>query len=267
MSFFRVNVQNIKTDKENFDASHPLFGKQVVFTGELTLIDRKSAAQAVKDAGGVLKNGMSRTINYLVVGNQDPKVVGEKGISSKELKATELIEKGFDIKLISETQFTELLQHNSQDNKIIPQIVTDDSDGISLIHLVSEDARKLIHDFLYQHLYQNRKNYGFLINDALNELIDRNIFITVADPIAMLDPYGRNQINDLVGPYNLPGFKKNWKREVLIEWIDSHASNLIPEITKSSIAVTLHPSLTNDMRKIYSHLKQELRENNDWWLE
>jgi DNA polymerase-3 subunit epsilon len=46
-------------------------------------------------------------VNYLIVGTQDKTLVGEDGISNKEKKAYELIEKGLAIKILTEDEFIE----------------------------------------------------------------------------------------------------------------------------------------------------------------
>ncbi|MFK9094447.1 hypothetical protein [Bacillus salipaludis] len=55
-----------------------------------------------------VKSGVSSKTDFLVVGIQD-KSFGKGGISTKEKKAYELIEKGRAIKLINESEFISLL--------------------------------------------------------------------------------------------------------------------------------------------------------------
>lgn len=106
----RVKISEIAATVETYDETHTLFGKSVVFTGELTSIERKDAMQKVVDLGGLVKSGVSSKTNYLVVGAQDKAIVGEDGLSSKEEKAYALIEKGINIKIIKENEFIRLLE-------------------------------------------------------------------------------------------------------------------------------------------------------------
>ena len=99
ISFF--NLQN---------EGHILFVKNVVFTGDLQTIDRKSAMQKVVDLGGLVKSGVSGKTNYLVVGQQDKAQVGDGGLSTKEKKAYALKEQGIEIKIIRETEFLALIE-------------------------------------------------------------------------------------------------------------------------------------------------------------
>lgn len=146
-------------------------------------------------------------------------------------------------------------QYQSDLQKIINQLSLDE--GISLINSVSDDSQQTVKEYLYQHLYQKRDEYGFLISDNIIELIKQNIFIVIENKVALFDSYGRNDINKMVTPYNLTGFKKNWKKEVLVEWIISNHPNIVPEITKDSIVVSMHPQFTKTKRKVYSHLNKK----------
>jgi DNA polymerase-3 subunit epsilon len=47
--------------------------------------------------------------DFLIVGQQDIKVVGENGISESHLKAIELIENGYSLKILSEEDFYEII--------------------------------------------------------------------------------------------------------------------------------------------------------------
>lgn len=108
--FNRVRVNEIAATVETFDENHILFGKNVVFTGELQSMDRKTAMQKVVDLGGILKYGVSQKTNFLVVGKQDRALVGEDGLSTKEEKTYALIEKGIDIKILNENTFLKMLK-------------------------------------------------------------------------------------------------------------------------------------------------------------
>lgn len=107
--FNKVNVNEVEASIETFNETHIFFGKTFVFTGELQSIERKTAMQKVVDLGGVLKSGVSKKVNYLVVGQQDNSLVGEGGLSTKEKKAYVLIEQEVDIKILNEDEFLKLL--------------------------------------------------------------------------------------------------------------------------------------------------------------
>lgn len=96
------------------DEAHPLYGKNIVFTGELS-IEREDAMQIAVDVGAVIKGNVSGKTDFLVVGQQDLTLVGSSGISGKERKAKELNDsrKGH-IRILSEQEFMELIQQKTE---------------------------------------------------------------------------------------------------------------------------------------------------------
>jgi DNA polymerase III subunit epsilon len=72
-------------------------------------LDIKIAMQKVVDLGRVIKSNVSSKTNYFVDGIQDKSLVGEDGLSTKEEKAYDLINKGINIKVINESQFMSLI--------------------------------------------------------------------------------------------------------------------------------------------------------------
>ena len=87
-------------------ANHCLiYQKNVVFTGALSSMKRTDAQQIIADIGGLNQNGVNRETNFLVVGQQDYRIVGEDGMSSKQEKAIKLIEKGAALEILSEDEF------------------------------------------------------------------------------------------------------------------------------------------------------------------
>ena len=81
------------------------YGRTVVFTGTLLSMQRKDAQQLVADIGGINGNGITKNTDFSVVGQQDYRVVGEDGMSSKQEKAMVLIEKGSELEILSEDEF------------------------------------------------------------------------------------------------------------------------------------------------------------------
>lgn len=99
------------TPTQCIDPNHPLCGKHIVFTGELSM-PRGDAMQLAVNAGAIVKTGVSRKTNYLIVGKQDINLVGEDGLSSKEEKAYALNKQGTaNIVFLNEDQFLHLVQN------------------------------------------------------------------------------------------------------------------------------------------------------------
>jgi DNA polymerase III subunit epsilon len=72
--FNKIHIKDMVAIEETFDENHELYGKNVVFTGELPSLDRKEAMQKVVDLGGFVKSGVSIKTDFLVVGKQDKAV-------------------------------------------------------------------------------------------------------------------------------------------------------------------------------------------------
>lgn len=112
--FSDVQTSKIIPTVNSIDQKAPLFGKNIVFTGELS-IDRSSAMQIAVNAGAVIKSSVSRKTNFLVVGVQDKTLVGDSGLSTKEKKAHQLNESGaVSIKIIDESTFLSLARNEGK---------------------------------------------------------------------------------------------------------------------------------------------------------
>lgn len=107
--FSDATTTGITSTKSNFDTSHPFYGKSIVLTGELSSMTRSIAMQKIADVGGLLKGSVSTRTDYLIVGEQNPSIVDDTGMSTKEKKAYALQEDGCDIKIIDEQEFLDLL--------------------------------------------------------------------------------------------------------------------------------------------------------------
>lgn len=92
-----------------FDPFHPVYHHVFVFSGSLRTMDRMAACQKVADLGGINGNSVTKKTNYLVVGDQDPKLLRGHTKSSKQIKAEQLAEQGQNIQIITETEFLKLL--------------------------------------------------------------------------------------------------------------------------------------------------------------
>lgn len=80
-----------------------LAGKSFLFTGALEAFTRKQAEDKVAANGGVNASGVSKTLDYLVIG------AGKGAKSSKQTKAEKLIEGGAAIEIIGEQAFLAMI--------------------------------------------------------------------------------------------------------------------------------------------------------------
>ena len=59
----------------------------------------------IVDVGGIATDSVTTKTDILVVGQQDYRKVGDSGMSHKQTKALQLLEKGKDIEILSESEF------------------------------------------------------------------------------------------------------------------------------------------------------------------
>lgn len=109
-SYANVRPSDIRPASVVTDIGHPLYGKNIVFTGQMS-IEREIAMQLAANVGAVNKSSVSGKTDYLVVGVQDKLLVGEDGLSTKEEKAYALNAAGkAQIKIIREDEFIRMVR-------------------------------------------------------------------------------------------------------------------------------------------------------------
>ena len=84
-------------------------GLNICFTGDLS-ISRTDIAEIAAKNGFNVKAGVSKKLNYLVVGSQDLTLLAGYEKSSKHRKAEELIQSGMDIEILVEKEFLTLIK-------------------------------------------------------------------------------------------------------------------------------------------------------------
>jgi DNA polymerase-3 subunit epsilon len=89
------------------------YGEVLVFTGALA-IPRREAADLAAAIGCQVESGVTKETTMLVVGDQDIKKLAGHQKSSKHRKAEELIEKGFQIRILKESDFKELARLSTE---------------------------------------------------------------------------------------------------------------------------------------------------------
>lgn len=101
----KTKTKEIQGDSEKIDEGSYFYQKTVCFTGKLNYSCRNNLQQKIADIGGYPVDSVTFKTDVLVVGQQDYRIVGEDGISSKQKKAIELKDKGHDIEIMSESDF------------------------------------------------------------------------------------------------------------------------------------------------------------------
>ncbi|MBR1810755.1 MAG: ribonuclease H-like domain-containing protein [Clostridia bacterium] len=110
----KLAVSQIETTRESFDENHPFYGKVCVFTGTLAEMQRKDAAQLVVDLGGNCEDRVTQRTNFLILGNNDYCKSIKDGKSNKHKKAEQLKLQGYDIEVIPESVFYEMIGYEEE---------------------------------------------------------------------------------------------------------------------------------------------------------
>lgn len=87
------------------------YGESVCFTGQLSM-SRQDAAELASQAGLRVKTGVTKNVEYLVVGEQDITLLAGKNKSSKHLKAEQLRASGHNILILQEKDFIEMIKNH-----------------------------------------------------------------------------------------------------------------------------------------------------------
>lgn len=98
-------IKIIEGNVEKNDPDSYFYGKCVCFTGTMSFSFRNDLKQYIADIGGIPVNAVTRETDILVVGQQDYRIVGESGMSAKQRKALDLLNKGYEIEILSESDF------------------------------------------------------------------------------------------------------------------------------------------------------------------
>jgi DNA ligase (NAD+) len=107
------HVEIVVRSAADFKGS-PLAGKSVVFTGKLEQMERRAAQKLVTTLGGSTPGGVTKELNYLVVGGDE--LTGKP--TGKRAKATQYNGDGAKIAVISEDDFLKLVDAGKKALKI-----------------------------------------------------------------------------------------------------------------------------------------------------
>lgn len=110
-SYTTIDINEIidSIDKSSLDQLHPFYDKHACFTGKLTSMIRREAMTIFASYGGIPEKGVNKKVNYLIMGEQDFKIVGDDLKSSKIIKAEKLLSEGQDIQLLTEDDFLRMI--------------------------------------------------------------------------------------------------------------------------------------------------------------
>lgn len=91
-----------------------LKNQKVVFTGILQTLRREEAIEYAKKKGAIIQNFVTDQTDILVLAPKQLDIFGRDIRSRKQIKAGfQLISQGYEIKIISETDFLNLIDQNN----------------------------------------------------------------------------------------------------------------------------------------------------------
>ena len=88
-------------------------GKNTAITGDIPGFEREQVVAYIADQGGVFKSGISKKVDYLIVGLEDRSLISDKETfkSSKIIKCEQLIADGHPVQFISGLQLSERMKN------------------------------------------------------------------------------------------------------------------------------------------------------------
>lgn len=105
----KIDIHSIHPTDPEAIPDTALTGHGIVFSGEFSRLPEDMYQIAV-DAGAILKNQVSRKVDYLVQGFVEERYLDENGMSNKQRTANKLLEEGHNVKIITETEFIKLAE-------------------------------------------------------------------------------------------------------------------------------------------------------------
>jgi DNA polymerase-3 subunit epsilon len=99
------DLTNVVGDPQKHNPDSIFYGRKIAFTGTLSSMNRETAQQTIADTGGLLAIGVTKDTDFLIVGHQDYRVVGDEGMSNTQQKAVKSLGKGAQLEIISEIDF------------------------------------------------------------------------------------------------------------------------------------------------------------------
>lgn len=106
---YNAKTANITGDPSKADSSSPFYQRVCVVTGKLERYTWQEVMQLIADIGGINSDSVTKKTDYLILGNNDYCSIIKNGKSNKQKKAEELILKGYDITILSESSFYEMI--------------------------------------------------------------------------------------------------------------------------------------------------------------
>jgi hypothetical protein len=126
-------------------------GKSFLFTGKLRSLTRSEAQAKVEKIGGVTAKSVTKSLDYLVIGDEGSPLYAEGKKGSKQLKAEELQKSGSELQIISETDWLRMISEGSAARAGVDMSAV--SAGFEYLYrLVNEDESENVRQFAANYL-------------------------------------------------------------------------------------------------------------------
>ena len=83
--YIASQIEEIIGDPTKHKLESIFYGRNVVFTGTLSSMKRTDAKQIIADIGAINGESVTKATDFLIVGQQDYRIVGDEGMSSKQM--------------------------------------------------------------------------------------------------------------------------------------------------------------------------------------
>ncbi len=107
---YKIDLQSVLGSLDVTDEDNYFFNKSICFTGRMDYLTKYEAAQLIEKLGAVPCSNVNKNTNLLVLGNlqYQQETYGDK--SNKHKKVESLIADGFDIEILTESDFLEIIK-------------------------------------------------------------------------------------------------------------------------------------------------------------
>ena len=109
-------LKKLKTTGDEIDEDNPFFGTNICFTGTLSCMTRKVAAQHAVNLGAFPQTSVTKKTDYLVVGSLDFSANLKGNKSAKLRRAEELLAQTGAPEIVSERFFTQYIEELQREN-------------------------------------------------------------------------------------------------------------------------------------------------------
>lgn len=133
------------------------------------------------------------------------------------------------------------------------------ADAVKVIETLTSNEQALLLNILYTMKFTNHSEYAavYKSDSYLKKLLEEHIIEETNNYDTILNSYRRNELNERIIQANCNiEFKRNMKKEDLIQWIKNTIPEKITDICNDKITVTISDDYLKSKHKIYLYLNR-----------